>query len=222
MNKREAGRLGGITTRLRAGSEGMSERGKLGGRPSLPTTKDLKQQSAQLGDIKRVMTSGGFPYYVIYSTCEVCGKKWWTTIRKGQPKFKKCLTCVNRIIAQQHSRENHPQWRGGQHKDGNGYVVIHMREHPFADSNGYVKRSRLVIEELLGEYKPKDMDVHHINGIKDDDRSENLMLLTHREHILFHKRQQSASSLPNEKEVGLPTNLKELKVLYVQKIKGGV
>ena len=47
MNKREAGRLGGITTRLRAGSEGMSERGKLGGRPRLPALAEAKgQQSA--------------------------------------------------------------------------------------------------------------------------------------------------------------------------------
>lgn len=47
MNKREAGRLGGITTRLRAGPDGMSERGKLGGRPQLLSLTEVKgQQSA--------------------------------------------------------------------------------------------------------------------------------------------------------------------------------
>lgn len=46
MNKREAGRLGGLTTFLRAGSDGMSARGRLGGRPKLPSLAEVRQQSA--------------------------------------------------------------------------------------------------------------------------------------------------------------------------------
>ena len=46
MNKQEAGRLGGITTFFRAGSDGMSERGRLGGRPRLPTLAEAKRQQS--------------------------------------------------------------------------------------------------------------------------------------------------------------------------------
>lgn len=58
MNKREAGRFGGITTLLQARSEGMSERGKLGGRPPLPTLSEIKkQQSAPTEKEERLPTN---------------------------------------------------------------------------------------------------------------------------------------------------------------------
>jgi len=48
MNKREAGRLGGLVTFLRHGPEGMAERGRRGGRPRVPTLDRQRQsQGAQ-------------------------------------------------------------------------------------------------------------------------------------------------------------------------------
>lgn len=44
MTKAEAGRLGGLTTFLHCGPEGMSQRGKLGGRPLALTLEDIRQQ----------------------------------------------------------------------------------------------------------------------------------------------------------------------------------
>lgn len=43
--RKEAGRLGGQATFSRYGPEGMRERAKLGGRPRLPTTGEIRQQS---------------------------------------------------------------------------------------------------------------------------------------------------------------------------------
>lgn len=67
-----------------------------------------------------------------------------------------------------------------------GYVLIYSPNHPNKTSRGYVRENRLVLEEKLGRYlKPKEF-AHHINGIRDDNRPENLKLMIHSEHSRHH------------------------------------
>ena len=89
----------------------------------------------------------------------------------------------------------HPLWKGGiiYVRD---YVYVHSPEHPFCECKGYVKRSRLVMEKILGRYLSPEEIVHHKNGIKDDDRIENLRLfLNNSEHIKFHYYKRKRNKL---------------------------
>jgi len=43
--RQRAGRIGGLTTFLRYGADGMSERGRKGGRPRLPVVRQLSASS---------------------------------------------------------------------------------------------------------------------------------------------------------------------------------
>lgn len=56
----------------------------------------------------------------------------------------------------------------------NGYVSILNPKHPYARKSGYIFEHRLVMENKIGRHLNPEERVHHINGIKDDNRPENL------------------------------------------------
>ncbi len=62
--------------------------------------------------------------------------------------------------------------------DKHGYSRILAREHPRANIQGYVLEHRLVMEAHLGRYLMEHETVHHKNGLRHDNRIENLELWT--------------------------------------------
>ena len=74
-------------------------------------------------------------------------------------------------------REQNGHWKGGRTRHHAGYVMVRVPEHPRASRNGgYVFEHILVMEEVLGRYLGDGETVHHLNGVKDDNRRENLEL----------------------------------------------
>ena len=69
-------------------------------------------------------------------------------------------------------------WRGGRTLHKAGYVMIRRPEHPRARASAYVFEHILVMEAELGRFLVDGESVHHLNGVRDDNRPENLELWT--------------------------------------------
>ena len=75
------------------------------------------------------------------------------------------------------SGKDHPSWKGGVSSHGDGYLT---------KACGPNKRKllhRLVMESVLGRALTSNEIVHHKNGIKDDNRPENLEIVLRSTHF---------------------------------------
>ena len=101
-------------------------------------------------------------------------------------KGKKCSEETRQKISEANSGENNPRFKG-KTKKKNGYILIYMSNHPYKNSHNNVPEQRLVVETQIGRYLDPKWVVHHINKIKDDNRSENLICFTSESaHQRFH------------------------------------
>lgn len=91
----------------------------------------------------------------------------------------------------------------GRHHTQKGYIVVFLPDHPRADVNGYVFEHIVVWEEANGHPVGDGYCIHHINGIKDDNRPENLVRMTFGEHTIFHHtgKKRSAESRKKQSEI---------------------
>lgn len=68
---------------------------------------------------------------------------------------------------------------GRKWKNDDGYVLVYLPEHPNARKGGDLAEHTLVMSESLGRPLLPGETVHHKNGIRDDNRPENLELWAH-------------------------------------------
>jgi hypothetical protein len=119
---------------------------------------------------------GGVSKKIWNKKCPVCRKEF-VAIKK----IRFCSIDCGRTTAIRYGEKNN-KWKGGRFFDKDGYVLVRSHNHPFATKSGYVREHRLVMENHIHRFLLKDEEVHHINGIKDDNRFENLQLIGHKEH----------------------------------------
>ena len=74
-------------------------------------------------------------------------------------------------------------WKGGVLHDPRGYIYLWRPDHPKANCKGYVAEHRLVMQEVVGRPLESCEEVHHRNGIKYDNRPENLDIVLRNMHF---------------------------------------
>ena len=115
--------------------------------------------------------------------CEDCGHKFFS--KHGGKRCEKCRKNIDRYYCLIHHRKlkgipldkpirkrNH----GSERANVNGYIQIKAKGHPNAMKSGWVHEHTFVMSQHLGRPLFKHESVHHKNGIRDDNRIENLEL----------------------------------------------
>lgn len=82
------------------------------------------------------------------------------------------------------TREKTSNWKGGRFVNSDGYVMV------IVDTCKYRAEHRLVMERHLGRKLKSSEIVHHINGVKDDNRIENLEVMTLSSHAAHHDNER--------------------------------
>ena len=106
----------------------------------------------------------------------------------------------NSYVGNHHFRgEKNPNWKGGRFKDNtHGYIFILKPGHQNANNLGYVREHILVMTEHIGRPLEPNEIIHHINGIRDDNRIKNLVITTMSKHnTTHHKGLMKPNSLNN-------------------------
>lgn len=120
----------------------------------------------------------GWKYDVKNMTCPVCGKVFSVSAKLKRQKQTCSIPC----------RYKNVKNNGHTYVSGNGYTYIkdHSDQRSIL-SGGYVLLHRKVMEEKLGRLLQPGECVHHVNGIRTDNRPENLELFSsHADHMTHH------------------------------------
>lgn len=82
--------------------------------------------------------------------------------------------------------ENNNNWKGGKHLRIDGYASVSV------GGNVVVLEHLRICEKVLGKPLPAKAVVHHVNGIRSDNRNENLVICQDiAYHFLLHKRMRA-------------------------------
>lgn len=128
--------------------------------------------------------------------------------RMGLKKDKELFFAVR---SKAMSGENSGNFKGYRRKTKKGYIFVFRPNHPAAGEDGLVAEHRLIFEEYIGSYLPKGFVVHHINRIKDDNRIENLALMTISAHNALHNRTDHKQKHGKESPIYKQVDLQKIK-----------
>jgi len=139
-----------------------------------PTSTWTRGHNAKRGN-RDVLASIPDPNPTEFCLCG-CGRKTTlatqTSVRAGHVKGKP-KRFISGHSSKFHFGPERKQWKGGRFMTPDGYVKVRIGG---PGERRYKFEHRVVMEQIIGRPLRDDEQVHHANGIKSDNRPENLEL----------------------------------------------
>lgn len=107
--------------------------------------------------------------------CAICGKEFERQATRNAKSKSGLYYCSHQCSGKRLLGKRRLDFKGWYMT--RGYKYIFTPDHPRCDKRGYVVEHRLVMETKISRYLKKTENVHHINGIKNDNRPENLTIV---------------------------------------------
>ena len=86
-------------------------------------------------------------------------------------------------------------FKGYRRKTSKGYVTLYRPGEEGTDKNGMIMEHRYLMAQHIGRPIAPDEAVHHINGVKTDNRIENLRLMDFGEHSALHNKERNKQAV---------------------------
>jgi len=110
----------------------------------------------------------------IKTTCNKCKKEFYVNYAQIKNNRRKYCSFECRLGEKPHN------FKGG-YLDKDGYKQIYINKKS-------LREHRVIMEKHLNNKLLETEVIHHINGVKDDNRIENLEVMTNSEHSSLHAR----------------------------------
>jgi len=110
--------------------------------------------------------------------CQSCGKEFQR--KRNETQRYKAHYCSKYCAGAGVGGTNRPPV--DKRMDSSGYIEVKIKNHPMARGGKWVPEHRLVMAQKLRRMLLSKEQVHHINGIKYDNRPENLIILSAKDH----------------------------------------
>ena len=126
----------------------------------------------------------------ITTACAACGTPFTVAPWQVRAGRRFCSVVCSKPARGRRGPAN-GRWKGGRRAHALGYVLVNL-----GPELGERLEHRLVMEQHIGRPLRSDEHVHHRNGIKNDNRIENLELLTRQQHIELHAMERRGQRSP--------------------------
>lgn len=161
------------------------------------------------------LNAGDYIYVNGTNICKECGSTENIIKYKYAKFYGYCKKCMYLKL-----RKNHKQIYETKKKGSDGYIYLRGKKyhnHPKYTSGGLLEHI-YIIEEYIQMYIPDHLEVHHKNKIRDDNRIENLILVSKSRHAKLHKTEAHFKNYTHRNGSEIITIPKLEKIIHIERI----